>query len=181
MRSKPRSLRFRGVKRLLDGGGGSGCFPIALAQRYPQMRFTILDLAAVCQLAKGYAADFGLEDRIDTVALDMFHDPWPQGHDAVFFSNIFHDWNRKRCQHLAVQSFEILPFGGRIYLHEMLLEDTRDAPLTAALFSMHIICFTEGKQFTAGDLDGLLRDAGFTEISIVHTYGYYWLVSGRKP
>lgn len=172
---------FRGVNRLLDVGGGSACFPIALAQRYPQMRFTILELPVVCKLAESYATDFGLGDRIDTIALDMFRDPWPTGYDAVFFSNIFHDWDWKRCRHLAAQSFEILRSGGRIYVHEALLEDTKDAPLATACFSMAMMFFTEGKQFSLEELDGLLREAGFDNISVVHTYGYYSVVSGRKP
>ena len=46
---------------------------------------------------------------------------------------------------------------------------------------MAMMVFTEGKQFSVEELDGLLREAGFGEISIVHTYGYYSLVSGRKP
>ncbi|MBA2487686.1 MAG: ubiquinone/menaquinone biosynthesis protein [Nitrospira sp.] len=172
---------FSGVKKFLDIGGGSACFPIALAQRYPDMRFTIMELPVACTLAESYAADFGLADRIDTMAVDLFRDAWPTGYDAVFFSNIFHDWDWKRCRHLAAQSFQILPSGGRIYLHEMLLADTKDAPLTATSFSMNMMFFTLGKQFTAAELEALLKEAGFHEISIVQTYGYYSLVSGRKP
>lgn len=37
-----------------------------------------------------------------------------------------------------------------------------------------------GKQYTAGELEGLLREAGFGEIEVTATYGYYALVCGRK-
>ena len=127
-----------------------------------------------------YVDRYALTDRIDTASLDMFNDPWPSGYDAHFLSNIFHDWGWERCRLLARQSFESLPAGGRIYLHEMLLEDTRDAPLAATSFSMNMIFFTQGKQFTAGELEVLLDEAGFEEITITPTCGYYSLVTGRK-
>jgi hypothetical protein len=172
---------FSGVKRLLDVAGGSGCFCIALALRYPEMQFTVMELQVVCKLAEEYIADYGLQDRINTLAADIFNDAWPAGYDAIFFSNIFHDWDRKRCLHLARSSYEALPPGGRIYLHEMLLEDTKDGPLPATLFSMNMMFFTEGKQFTAGELGELLRECGFQDLAITPTYGYYSLISGRKP
>jgi hypothetical protein len=62
----------------------------------------------------------------------------------------------------------------------MLLEDTRDAPLAATSFSMNMIFFTQGKQFTGGELEKLLGETGFKEIALTPTYGYYSLVTGRK-
>jgi hypothetical protein len=172
---------FSGVEHVLDVGGGSGCFCIALALRYPAMRFTVAELPVVCPLAQAYVAEYGLQDRVQTIAFDMFTERWPAGHDAVFFSNIFHDWDRTRCEHLAAMSFEVLPPGGYIYLHEMILEDTKDGPCTTTSFSMNMLCFTKGKQFTAGELDGLLRSQGFVDISVTPTYAYYSLVRGKKP
>jgi hypothetical protein len=171
---------FNGVNRMLDVAGGSGCFCIALALRYPEMRFTVADLPVVCPVTEGYIAQYGLQERIDTLGLNMFKDPWPQGYDAHFFSNIFHDWGRARCEVLAAKSFEALPPGGQIYLHEMLLDDTKVGHRTATAFSMNMLFFTEGKQYTTGELDSILRGAGFEEVSVTPTYGYYSLVRGRK-
>jgi hypothetical protein len=111
----------------------------------------------------------------------MFHDPWPKGYDGIFFSNIYHDWDRKRCEFLTKRSFEALPSGGRIFLHEMLLDDTKDGPATASLFSMNMCFFTEGKQFSGGELRAMLEAAGFRDVSITHSYAYYSIVSARKP
>ncbi|WP_211176048.1 methyltransferase [Brasilonema sp. UFV-L1] len=173
---------FEGVNRLLDIGGGSGAFCFALAQRYPQIRCTILELPTVCQIAEEeYIAQAGLQDQVDTYALDFFKDPFPNGYDAILFSNIFHDWGWQKCLYLARRSFEALPSGGHIYLHEILLSDTKDSPVVATSFSMCMIWVTEGKQFTAGELEQILTECGFEDISVTPTYGYYSLITARKP
>ncbi|MDJ0556138.1 MAG: methyltransferase [Microcoleaceae cyanobacterium MO_207.B10] len=172
---------FSGVKRLLDVGGGSGAFCFALAERYPQMHCTILELPTVCEIAKEYIAEAGLSDRVDTYVGDFFQEPFPSGYDAILFSNIFHDWGWEKCLHLAKQSFEALPSGGRIYLSEILLGDGKDNPPIATSFSMCLFWITEGKQYTANEFNQILQEAGFEEISIVQTHVYYSLVSARKP
>ncbi|MGK3996471.1 methyltransferase [Sorangium sp. So ce1024] len=170
-----------GVRRLLDVAGGSGCFCIALALRHPEVRFTVADLPAVGGVAQEYIAEYGLKDRIDVVGLDMFRDPWPPGHDAIFFANILHDWDRARCLHLLRRSFEALPAGGRIFIHEILLSDTQDGPLTAALLSINMVYLTQGKQFTAAELTSLLHESGFEDVAITPVLSEYSLVSARKP
>ena len=62
----------------------------------------------------------------------------------------------------------------------MLLADTGDGPLTPASFSMHMMIFTEGKLFTAGELRGLLEERGFVEFRAEPASGSYSLVSARK-
>lgn len=176
-----RVAEFAGVRRLLDVAGGSGCFSIALARRHPQMRCTVMELEQVANLAQGYIAEHGVADRVDTLVADMFTDPWPQGHDAAFFSNIYHDWDRARCLRLTQKAFDAIPRGGRIFIHEVLLADTKDAPLVGITDSMHMMFFTEGKQRTAGEFQSLLEEAGFRDMAVIPTYGYYSVVHARKP
>jgi hypothetical protein len=172
---------FTDVRRLLDVAGGSGCFSIALAMRHPDIHFTVLELPSVCPVTAQYVADYGLQDQIDTYAADMFKDAWPTGYDAIFFSDIFHDWDREMCLQLGRHSYEMLPSGGRIYLHEMLLDDTRDGPLVAIALSMRMLVATQGKQSTLGELDELLKECGFGEVSVTSTSSYFSLVSATKP
>jgi len=177
-----RSGDMEGVRSLLDVAGGSGCFCIALAMRYPAMALTVMDLPAVCVLARDYARAYGLEDRIQTAAVDMFAGEWPGGHDAHFFSNVFHDWDVDKCRFLASKSFDGLPPGGRIYLHESLLNETRDGPPLIALYSMNMARVTEfGKQYSASDLHNILSDAGFENIRVTAIYSIFSLISAHKP
>jgi cyclopropane fatty-acyl-phospholipid synthase-like methyltransferase len=172
---------FEGVHRLLDVAGGSGCFCIAMAHFHPEIQCSILELPPVCDLANDYIQRYHLRDRIDTLPANMFTDPFPKGYDAVLFANIFHDWTEEQCVHLGTKAFEALPSGGRIFLHEMLLRDSKDGPVSAASFSMAMLKHTKGKQFTAQELESILQRCGFVDVTINHSYGYYSLTTARKP
>ena len=81
-------------------------------------------------------------------------------------SNILHDWNRANCLQLARQSLAVLPPGGHLYLHEVLLEDGKDGPLAATTFSLLMLFAMRGQQFSAEALASLLGEAGFGEITV---------------
>jgi acetylserotonin N-methyltransferase len=175
-----RNGNLRGVSRLLDVGGGSGCFSIAIAQQFPSIRCTVLELPAVCDAARRYIADGSVADRVDTMSIDMFRDAWPRGYDGMFFSNIFHDWNAETNVFLASRAYEALQPGGRIFLHEQLLAEDGSGPVTTAAFSMLMLLGTRGRQYTFSELRQILSIAGFVDIDSCATYGYYSVVSGRK-
>jgi acetylserotonin N-methyltransferase len=172
---------WKGVRRLLDVGGGSGVFANAIAGRHPHIHCTVMDLPAMCDAAQEYINAAGMNGSVDTVAVDMFRQPWPQGYDALFFSNVFHDWSPATCLDLARKAYEVLPAGGRIVLHEILLDDHGDGPRTAAAFSLLMLLGTEGQQFTFAGLREILAGAGFTNITATATHSYYSLVQGFKP
>jgi acetylserotonin N-methyltransferase len=170
-----------GLTRVLDVGGGSGCFMVAAAQAHPHLRCTVMELPAMCEVANGYIRDGGVAGRVDTCAVDMFREPWPRGYDAIFFSNVWHDWNVRTCQWLAGRAFDALPAGGRIVLHEMLLDEDGAGPVTAASFSLLMLLATQGQQFTLGELRVILEGAGFVGIETTATHPYYSVVTGYRP
>ena len=175
-----RHYDFTGIRKILDVGGGSGCFMIAMAQAHPHLRCTIMELPAMCEAAKSYIDSGEVSQNVDTIAVDMFRQPWPGGYDAVFFSNIWHDWNFRTCRWLAERTYEALPSGGRIMLHEMLLDNTGNGQRTAAAFSMLMLLATQGQQFTSSELRSILEGAGFAGIETTSTHSYYSITTGYK-
>jgi acetylserotonin N-methyltransferase len=173
------SHEFRGVHRLLDVAGGSGCYAIALALRHSHMRCTVADLPPVANDARSYIQRYDCEARVDTFGFNMFTDAWPAGYDAVLMTNVLHDWDPDRRTQLVTSAFNALPPGGHLFIHEILLNDSQDGPLPAALFSVMMLG-TRGKQLSFAELDDLAREAGFAEIEVKHTYGYYSLVTAIK-
>ncbi|MEZ5743283.1 MAG: methyltransferase [Sphingomonadaceae bacterium] len=173
---------FADHKSLLDVGGGSGVFAIELARTWPELSTTILEIDTMCDAAQAYIDKAQMGARVSTVAVDMFRQDWPTGHDAHFFSNIVHDWSDKTCHLLAEKSFAALEPGGRIMLHEALMDDDGTGPLIAAAFSMLMLLGTRGKQYTLAELRSFLEGAGFVDVEAQTTGGAaYSLVTARKP
>lgn len=179
MRVAP-ALDLSQASRVLDAGGGSGSFSIAMATHHPSVRCTILDFPIVCEVASEYIAAAGVADRVGTAAGDLFAGPWPDGHDRVFFNDIYHDWDDERCAVMSRLALDALPQGGRIMVHEMLLADAKDGPLAAAAYSMAMVFATRGRQRSAPELVGLLEAAGFADVRVAPTTGGYALIEGRK-
>jgi len=174
-------LDVRGLQRVLDVGGGSGALSIALVARHPGLRCTVFDLPAVCPLAAEYAAGAGVAAQIELSAGDMFRDPWPSGHDAVLLSQILHDWDFEAGRGLLARAFDCLPNGGRVFIHEKLVDDDQAAPLANVLVHLDMLVWTEGQQYSFGELSAALTVAGFTAVSRRPTAGYWSLVEAVKP
>lgn len=173
---------FADVRSLLDVGGGSAIFSLEIAKAHPSLRATIMEIGAVCAEADRYIASSGLGSRVGTETVNMFTQSWPGGHDVHFLSNILHDWSDDTCRLLVKKSFDALPAGGRIVLHEMLMDDDGCGPLPAAAFSLLMLLGTRGRQYSVPELRAFLEPAGFTGLEAFSTGGgYYSLVVARKP
>ena len=171
-----------GVRSLLDVGGGSGVFSIEIARANPGARATVLEIKAMCVAAQRYIDGSGLGSRVSTTYVDMFRRAWPTGHDAHFLSNVFHDWTEKTNHLLAAKSFAALPAGGRIMLHEILMNDDGTGERVPAAFSMLMLLGTRGKQYSLAELRDILESAGFIDVAAERTgAGWYSLVTARKP
>ena len=174
-----RSHDFAGTHRLLDVAGGSGAYAIALALKHAHLRCTVADLPPVANDARMYIKRYGCEDRVDTLSFNMFDDEWPSGYDGVLMTNILHDWDPKRRTDLVASSYAALAPGGRLFIHEILLNGAQDGPEAAAMFSTMMLG-TRGKQLSFVELDTLLTYQGFGSVAVKPTYGYYSLVIGTK-
>ena len=126
-------------------------------------------------------ARYDLRDRATTHAANVFTGPWPAGHDAVLFSNVFHDWDRASCLHLARRASAALPPGGRVLVHELPPGDAEDGPLPAATMSLLMRYAPRGRPFTAAPLGALLQEAGFEAAAVTPAHGDVSLVCARRP
>ena len=172
------------TKHILDIGGGSGCYSTAFAEANKSIHCTVLDLPQVCKVTKEkYFLTKPLEtsQRLHTLSADFFRDPWPtpnDGYDTIFFSNILHDWSMDTCRTLLNKSLKTLPEGGRLLVHEILLDSNQ---LTPACFSIHMAVYTRGQQFFFHDLKAMMKEVGFIDIKSTPVHGYYSIVSAIKP
>ena len=168
------------ARSLLDPGGGSGALSLALATRFEQLSCTILEIPAVVPLANEFAADAGLGERVRAVEGSLFADAWPGPHDAVLLSQILHDWSDEEAVRLVARARGALAPGGRLLIHEKLVDDDGEGPLANALVNLDMLVWTEGRQWTPRDLTELLEAGGFGQVEVVPTFGYWSLVSAVR-
>ena len=89
-------MTFQRFAKLVDVGGAHGAMTLAIAKRYPSIRYTCFDLPTAELGAIRTFRDRGLEDRCDFVGGDFFDDD-PAGADAYLLSAVLHDWGDERC------------------------------------------------------------------------------------
>jgi len=177
----PEHVDLSGHHRMLDIGGGSGAHAIGAAQRWTHLDFVVFDLAPVCSVAEEFIAQHGLQGRIRTETGNMWEDPFPPA-DLHLYSQIYHDWPLDRCQILARKSFDSLEPGGLLIIHEMLYDDRKSGPFATAAMNINMLLWYEaGRQYSGQELATLLTEAGFADIQVTPTFGYYSIVVGRKP
>jgi hypothetical protein len=176
----PGQLDLSHHKVMLDVGGGSGAHAIGAATIWPQLTGVVLDQGPICEVAREFAEQHGLSDRVFVYPADFFADPFPAA-DLHFYGMILHDWPPERGCFLVRKSFESLPAGGRIIVHEMLFDDHHTGPFPAAAFNLTMLVTMLGQQYSGAEIATMLAQAGFTGIQIKPTFGYWSIVVAAKP
>ncbi len=167
------------AKVLVDVGGGTGIYSIACLLRNPGLRAIVWDRPEVLNVAAEFAAQYGVSDRLELRAGDMFVDPVPQG-DVVLLSNVLHDWDVPECRELIARCAVALPQSGRLLIHDVYLDDALDGPLPIALYSAALFTVTEGRAYSAAEYRGWLEAAGLKPEPIVPTLIHCGLLAGVK-
>jgi predicted O-methyltransferase YrrM len=172
-------IPLHGAKTLLDVGGGTGLYGIAFLRANPNLRAIVFDRPEVLKTAERFAADYCVTDRVQLLPGDMFADSLPNA-DAILLSNILHDWDVTECQTLVDRCAAALNPGGRLIIHDVLLNDELDGPLPIALYSAALFTFTEGRAYSAMEYNHWLAHAGLQPQPPISTLVHCYAIAGRK-
>jgi SAM-dependent methyltransferase len=173
------AVPLHNAETLLDVGGGTGIYSIGFVRKNPQLNATVLDRPEVLKTAESFARQYEVSDNIRLLPGDMFSGKLPTA-DVVLLSNILHDWDVPECQELVRRCVEALNPGGRLIIHDALLNDEHDGPLAIALYSAALFTLTEGRAYSAAEYDSWMQDAGLTTTSPVPTLIHCFAIAGTK-
>jgi SAM-dependent methyltransferase len=159
-------LDISSARSLLDVGGGPGTYSVMLAQLYPDLHSTVLDLAPIVAISQELIARQGLDGRVQAVAGDAVSGEYGEGHyDAVLFSGVLHQMGAETIQRMINGAHRALTPGGRVYISDVMLDVVRTQPTFATLFSVQMLLTSrEGAVFSVEDCETWLESAGFTDI-----------------
>lgn len=155
-----------GRKKLLDLGGGPGTYAIHFCLAHPELTAVILDRPATKPYAEKTVADFGLTERIGFIGGDFNVDPIGGGpYDAAWLSHILHSNDPDQCQECINKTVAALVSGGLILIHDFILNDSKDGPEFAALFSLNMLVGTSGgRSYSRAEIFAMLKKAGVGDI-----------------
>ncbi len=165
---------------LIDVGGGTGIYSIALLQKNPKLKAIVLDRPEVLKITQDLARQYGVPDRLRCQAFDMFSDPLPAGADAILLSNVLHDWDVADCRELVGKCASALKAGGRLLIHDVFLNDELDGPLPLALYSAALFTLTEGRAYSREEYAQWLREAGLEPGPVTPTLIHCGVLPGLK-
>ena len=164
--SKLQPLKFC---HLLDIGGGPGTWTIAFLRAVPQARATLFDLPPVVAMARQRIAEAGLLDRVTLVGGDFYTDDLPAGADLAWLGAICHQNSRRQNRELFAKAHAALADGGVVVIRDVVMEPSRIAPASGALFAVNMLTATEaGGTYTFKEYSEDLRKAGFGKAVLVH-------------
>lgn len=153
---------FAPHRRLLDIGGGTGSWSIAVVQRYPHLRATIFELPVVAAMARERVAAAGVGTRISIVAGDAMADDLPSGHDVFLLANLVHYWSPENNLTLLRRVRSAGVAGARLLLADFWTDPTHTQPLQAALmageFAVHL---HEGDVYSVEEVKDWLPETGW--------------------
>ena len=79
-------------------------------------------------------------------------------------SHVIHDWDDERCTHLLSRCYETLPSGSPVLVQEFLLTEDKSADILGVFQWFGLLYGTCGDQRTAGEIQRLMQNAGFTDM-----------------
>jgi SAM-dependent methyltransferase len=153
---------FARHRRVLDLGGGTGSFLLAVLRQHPHVEATLFDVPAVAALARQRFAGSPVATRLQIVEGDFFTDLLPVDHDAILLANVCHNFLPERNRALLERVRACAPDGARLLLVDFWTDPTHTQPLTAALMAGAFLLVTgEGDVYSAEDVRDWLHATGW--------------------
>lgn len=159
------------VNTIVDIGGATGAFLIALARAHPRLKGIVFDLPQVQPVADDYLRESGVSDRIRFQPGDFWEDDLPAGCDAYCLGFILHDWDDLGQRLLLQKVARFCPRNGLLILGEYLLNDARTGPLWVARSDLNMLAAARGRERTAGEYREWVGQSGFDLENIYLTSG----------
>lgn len=176
-------LNLQRCRTVLDIGGGPGTFSMLLAQAYPELSCTVLDLPSVVTIAEELIEQQGMTGRVRTVPGDYHNTEFPKGNDTVIIFGVLHQESPQSIQDILCRAHQALIPGGLIFILDMMTDKSHTAPKFSALFAVNMALTTErGWVFSEEELCTWLTEAGFVDLDVrpLPQPMPHWLASATK-
>lgn len=175
-----KSIDLSRRRHLLDIAGGSGVYACSLVTHHPHLAATVFEKSLVDRIAARAIANRGCSAMVNVVAGDMLAGALPTDADVHLYSNVLHDWDEPVVRQLIVKSFDALPSGGLLVIHDAFLNAAKDGPLHVAEYSVLLMHSSEGRCYSTREMEQYLTDAGFRDATYRDTAAARGVMAATK-
>jgi hypothetical protein len=152
--------------KIMDLGGGSGCYCIVAAQKYPELKGEVLDLAPVVEVTNEYLDQNGVTDQVQASVCNFTQDPLPTDADVAIMASNLPQYNREIIGSIVQRVYDALLPGGEFHLIGEMINPDGDGPLAPALWGLsEAVHFSTGLAHSTSDCVGYFERAGFADVS----------------
>lgn len=173
-----KALGLKGVKTMLDLGGGPGTNAIAVAKK--GVKACIFDLPETIKIAKKVARREGMKD-ISFISGDFHVDSIGSGYDLILVSQILHAFSEEENMALLRKCMAAVNPGGRVVVQEFPINDALTAPPHSTLFSVNMLVGTEkGRCYSQREIKRWFAEADYRNIVIKNLPETVLIIGKRK-
>lgn len=153
---------FTRHRRVIDIGGGTGSFLIAILTRHSHLHGTLFELPTVTGLAARRIASSAVASRIAVREGDFSKDPLLPGHDAAIVANIIHGHSPEQNKALLQAIRNVMEPGARVLIVDFWTDPTHTNPVFAALMAGEFLVGTgAGDIYSRFEGEAWLRQTGW--------------------
>lgn len=180
-REVARVTDWRGVRRVVDVGGGHGELLVELLKAKPALEGVVFDLP---HAAKGASARLKAEGlaRRGRFVTGSFFEAVPEGADAYLLKSILHNWDDAKSLAILGQVRAAMGPKGRVVLVERVMPERphggrRDHAILRS--DLNMLVSLGGRERTRGEFAALLAKTGFGAPSVKSTATDYSVIEAR--
>jgi len=119
---------FPYMKRMLDLGGGSGFYTMAIVSAHPHMSGVILEQPAVARVASEFVSEYGMDERVSVISGDYMKDEFEGPYDLVFAGSTL-NFFKNQFELLFRKVYDALAPGGIFITHQDGIKEERTRPV----------------------------------------------------
>ena len=179
-----RNVDLKGKRKMLDLGGGTGSYSIALCDANPGLTAMVADQKEPLSIAGPLVEEHNLQERITLLEGDFFETDLGADYDVVLISGVLLIKPEEDCRRLIKLAYDLLVPGGMIIIQDyMRMDDSPERKKLDTLENMYVlVVFNSGSRDREGEeVASWLRDVGFKTTNLIPVPTQLSIITAEKP
>jgi ubiquinone/menaquinone biosynthesis C-methylase UbiE len=170
--------------KMLDLGGGSASYSIALCTANPNLKAVVVDRKEPLEIALSLLKQYNLQDRITLLEADFNTIELDTDYDVVLLSAILRPISKEECLRVLVKAYDALLPGGLLIVQEFM--PLGDTPQRSFRQTMMELFLTIGFKLGSGnrskeEIESWLKSTGYRDLKLVSLPTQTTLILAEKP